>query len=50
MISDIDMWHQRLCHINHNELERLSKLELVRGLPKLQKAPNSVCGPCQVGK
>lgn len=45
MISDIDLWHQRLGHINHNDLEKLSKLELVRGLPKLQKAPNSICGP-----
>ena len=50
MISDIDLWHQRLGHINHNDLGKLSKFELVRGLPKLQKALNSVCGPCQVGK
>ena len=35
MISDIDLWHQRLGHINHNDLEELSKFELVRGLPKL---------------
>eukprot|EP00268_Persea_americana_P034957 TRINITY_DN3454_c0_g4_i2.p2 TRINITY_DN3454_c0_g4~~TRINITY_DN3454_c0_g4_i2.p2 ORF type:complete len:212 (-),score=25.08 TRINITY_DN3454_c0_g4_i2:1058-1693(-) len=50
VISNIDLWHQRLGYINHNDLEKLSKLELVRGLPKLQKALNSVCGPCQVGK
>ena len=50
MISNIDLCHQRLGHINLNDMEKLSKLELVRGLPKLQKAPNSVCGPCQVGK
>ena len=50
VISNIDLWHQRLGHINHNDLEKISKLELVRGLPKLQKAANSVCGPCQVGK
>ena len=46
MIGDIDLWHQRLGHINHNNLKKLSKLELVRRLPKLQKALNSVCGPC----
>ena len=50
MISDIDLWHQRLGHVNHKDLERLSKLELVCRLPKLQKAPNSLCGPCQVHK
>ena len=50
MISDIDLWHQRPGHINHNDLEKLSKFELIRGLLKLQKAPNSVCSLRQVGK
>ena len=50
MISDIDLWHQRLGHVNYKDLVRLSKLDLVRGLHKLQKAPNSVCSVCQVGK
>ena len=50
MMSDIDLRHQSLGHTNHKELERLSKLELVRGLLKIQKVPNSVCGLCQVGK
>ena len=51
MMSDIDMWHQRLGHINHKDLERFSKLELVRGLyPNSKKVLNSVCGPFQVGK
>ena len=50
IMSDINLWYQRLGHVNHKDLERLSKLELVRGLPKLQKASNSVCDSCQVGK
>ena len=37
MISDIDLWHERLGYINHNDLEKLSKFGLVRGLLKLQK-------------
>lgn len=41
-ISDIDLWHQHLGHVKRKDLENLVKHELVRGLPKLQKALNSV--------
>ena len=47
-ISDIDLWHQRLGDVNHKDLENLAKDELVRGLPKCLRAPNSVCGLCQM--
>lgn len=49
-ISDIDLWHQRLSHVNNKDVKNLVKHELVRGLPKLQKTPNNVCGPCQLVK
>ena len=48
--SDIDLWHQRLGHVNHTDLDNLAKNEIILGLPKHLKAPNTVCGPCQIGK
>lgn len=48
--SDIDLWHQRLGHVNHTDLDNLAKNEIILGIPKHLKAPNTVCGPCQIGK
>ncbi|CAL9019402.1 unnamed protein product [Prunus brigantina] len=42
--------HQRLGHINFLELEKLSKRETVKGLPKLSSKVVGICGPCQLGK
>ena len=50
MISDINLWHQRLGHVNHTDLDNLAKNEIIIGLPKRLKATNVVCGPCQIGK
>lgn len=44
------LWHQRLGHINVHDLYKLSKHEVVRGLPKIGKPETFVCGPCQMGK
>ena len=49
-VNDVELWHQRLGHVNHNDLERLSRQELVRGLSKLEKPSNNVCGSCDKGK
>ena len=32
------------------DLDNLAKNELLIGMPKRLKAPNGVCGPCQIGK
>lgn len=47
IISNLDLWHQRLGHINFKDLDNK---ELVRGVLKLGKSLNQVCGPCQLGK
>ena len=44
------LWHERLGHINLKELTRISKREVVRGLPKVNFRENVVCGDCQLGK
>ncbi|MGV7953723.1 GAG-pre-integrase domain-containing protein, partial [Mycobacterium kansasii] len=35
--DETDLWHKRLGHVHYQNLYRLSKRELIRGLPKLQK-------------
>ena len=50
MISDIDLWHQCLGHVNHTDLDNLAKNEIVLWLPKHLKASNVACGLCQSGK
>ncbi|KAI9174595.1 hypothetical protein LWI28_019781 [Acer negundo] len=46
----IELWHERLGHMNFRDLRILDKFNVVRGLPKLRKKANGVCGPCQQGK
>ena len=47
--DETDLWHKRLGHVHYRNLYRLSKQELIRGLPKLQKL-DKICGECQIGK
>lgn len=48
-LDEIDLWHQRLGHINYKELSTLTKKELIRGVPRLSRPSNHICGPCQMG-
>ncbi|WP_281284697.1 DDE-type integrase/transposase/recombinase, partial [Cobetia crustatorum] len=47
--DETELWHKRLGHVHYRNLFRLSKRELIRGLPKLQKV-DKICGECQLGK
>ena len=44
--SDPWIWHKRFGHLNFKLLSRLSKLDLVRGLPKLNFKVDSICDAC----
>ena len=44
------MWHKRFGHLNFKLLSRLSKHDLVRGLPKNEFKVDSLCDECQLGK
>ncbi|XP_042944615.1 uncharacterized protein LOC122278499 [Carya illinoinensis] len=46
----IDLWHQRLGHVNHKNLSKIARKEMVIGLPELGKVETLVCGSCQLGK
>ena len=44
--SDPWIWHKRFGHLNFKLLTRLSKLDLVRGLLKLNFKVDSICDAC----
>ncbi|KAM6576624.1 hypothetical protein CsatB_028461 [Cannabis sativa] len=45
-----DLWHYRLGHLNYRDLQRLVKLQAVKGIPDMKVSKERVCGPCQIGK
>ena len=49
-INQVDLWHQRLGHVSHKQLEKISKYDVVIGLPKFEKIDKYICGPCQISK
>ncbi|XP_019188794.1 PREDICTED: uncharacterized protein LOC109183033 [Ipomoea nil] len=48
-IDETELWHQKLGHLSYRLLDKLVKIEGVRGLPKLKVKP-TICGACQAGK
>ena len=36
-IDQVDLWHQRLGHASHKQLEKISKCAAIVGLPKFEK-------------
>jgi len=44
------LWHRRLGHANWRLISKLSKLQLVRGLPDIDYDSDALCGACQKGK
>jgi len=43
-------WHRRLGHANWRLISKLSKLQLVKGLPNIDYHSDALCGACQKGK
>ncbi|PKU63217.1 Retrovirus-related Pol polyprotein from transposon TNT 1-94 [Dendrobium catenatum] len=48
--NDAWLWHRRLCHANIHTLNKISKLDLVVGLPKISFHFDSICDACIHGK
>ena len=48
-ISDVELWHQRYGHLNHNDLMLLQKKSMVEGLPII-KNDHIECVVCALGK
>lgn len=49
-MSDTEIWHHKLGHINYKHLMTLASSGSVRGIPKLMTKVVEVCPPCQFGK
>jgi hypothetical protein len=45
--SELWKWHRKLGHLSFDLLSLLSKLNLVRGLPRLRLEKELVCVPCR---
>jgi hypothetical protein len=48
--SELWKWHRKLGHLSFDLLSHLSKLNLVRGLPRLRLEKELVCAPCRHAK
>ncbi len=48
--DETSLWHQRLGHVNYRNLSKLSRKDLVLGIPKLGRQESLICGDCQHGK
>ncbi|GKE18615.1 retrovirus-related pol polyprotein from transposon TNT 1-94 [Tanacetum coccineum] len=44
------LWHRRLCHLNFDYINFLSKKDVVIGLPKLKYVKDQLCSSCEVSK
>ncbi|KAJ9545061.1 hypothetical protein OSB04_024768 [Centaurea solstitialis] len=44
------LWNTRFCHLNFHTLEKLVRLKLVKGLPKIKFEKDHLCSACEMGK
>ncbi|XP_057418198.1 uncharacterized protein LOC130712379 [Lotus japonicus] len=49
-VDELNLWHQRLGHINLKSMQKVISEEAVRGLPKLKIDEGKICGECKIGK
>jgi hypothetical protein len=45
-IDNCELWHQRLGHLNYNDLIKTANKEVIKDLPKITNVEKGVCGPC----
>ena len=49
--SDLNwLWHKRLSHLNFKTISKISKDQLVRGLPRINFSKDKLCAACEKGK
>ena len=49
-VEEIWLRHRRLCHVNFDNMVKISKFKKVRGIPNLKKPDVGLCKNCQIGK
>ncbi|GFX97790.1 retrovirus-related Pol polyprotein from transposon TNT 1-94 [Trichonephila clavipes] len=45
-----EIWHQRFCHVNNDYLVKTSKIDSVKGIPRLNDNGKTHCIPCKLAK
>ena len=45
-VDMLEIWHHRFRHANFKQVAKVSKLEVVEGLPKFGKVKKTICGAC----
>ncbi|KAJ9557371.1 hypothetical protein OSB04_011985 [Centaurea solstitialis] len=48
--ADSWLWHQRLCHQNFKDMNKLVSRGLVSGLPETRLSKDTLCSACELGK
>ncbi|KAI3746509.1 hypothetical protein L6452_08943 [Arctium lappa] len=48
--EEIWLWHKKFSHLNFSSLDKLVKLNLVKGLPSLKFNKDHLCSTCEMGK
>ncbi|CAM8943748.1 unnamed protein product [Rhodiola kirilowii] len=48
--EEMNLWHQRMGHVNLRMLQKITSEGLVRGIPRVRGELSIVCGDCQIGK
>ncbi|WJX62830.1 hypothetical protein P8452_47785 [Trifolium repens] len=48
--DEVQLWHQKLGHLNLKGMKKAMSAEAVRGLPRLKIIEGKVCAECQIGK
>ena len=49
-VDDIQLWHQRLGHMNFLSLRRVVAMRVTRNVPELELESRRMSGPCHAGK
>lgn len=49
-LTTAEIWHQKLRHTNYRNLQKLVKVNAIRGLPAIKDDQVRICGPCLIAK
>ena len=47
-VDMLELWHHKFGHANFKQVAKVSKLEVVEGLPKFGKVEKTICGAWQI--
>lgn len=48
--AELNLWHQKTGHLNMNNVMKVARQGIIRGLHIISDSADLVCGECQIGK